>query len=100
MPVDLSLLDLAPVQPREAPVSFTYERWVAAGKPCLRQSCGHPHAVPPGVDHGADRRRPPDCRKQRDVEAALRRASTAAFIANTAHFQLATIVEANTPWRM
>jgi hypothetical protein len=49
MPVDLSLLDLAPVQPREAPVSFTYEKWVAAGKPCLRQSCGHPHPVPPGV---------------------------------------------------
>jgi RNA polymerase sigma-70 factor (ECF subfamily) len=25
-------------------VSFTYEKWVAAGKPCLRQSCGRPHA--------------------------------------------------------
>jgi hypothetical protein len=43
MPVDLSLLELVPpVQPREAPVS--YEQWVAAGKPCLRQSCGHRHA--------------------------------------------------------
>jgi hypothetical protein len=39
VPVDLSLLELAPV-------SFANEKWVAAGKPCLRQSCGHPH-----VDH-------------------------------------------------
>jgi hypothetical protein len=44
MPVDLSLLELAPVQPKEAPVSFAYEEWVAAGKPCLRQSRGHHHA--------------------------------------------------------
>jgi hypothetical protein len=44
MPVDLSLLALAPVQPRDAPVSFAYEEWVTAGKPCLRQSCGHHHA--------------------------------------------------------
>ena len=44
MAVDLSLLEPAPVQPGEAPVSFVYEKWVAAGNPCLRQSCGHPHA--------------------------------------------------------
>jgi hypothetical protein len=44
VPVDLSLTELAPVQPIEAPVSFAYEKWVAAGKPCLRQSCGHHHA--------------------------------------------------------
>lgn len=25
-------------------MSITYEKWVAAGKPCLRQSRGHPHA--------------------------------------------------------
>jgi RNA polymerase sigma factor (sigma-70 family) len=44
MPVDLSLLRLARVQPREAPVSFAHKKWVAAGKPCLRQNCEHPHA--------------------------------------------------------
>jgi hypothetical protein len=44
MPIALSLLDLAQVQPREAPACFTYDEWVAAGQPCLRQSCGHPHA--------------------------------------------------------
>src|SRR5258705_8929102 len=38
LPVELSLLELAPVR-------FAYRKWVAAGKPCLRQSCGHPHAV-------------------------------------------------------
>jgi hypothetical protein len=26
-----------------APMSTSYEDWVAAGKPCLRQSCGHRH---------------------------------------------------------
>jgi hypothetical protein len=26
-----------------APTSTTYESWVAAGKPCLRQNCGHRH---------------------------------------------------------
>lgn len=45
LPVELSLLELAPVQPSEAPVRFAYKKWVAAGKPCLRQNCGHPHAV-------------------------------------------------------
>lgn len=35
----------------------------------------------PGVDDGADRRRPPDCRRHREVEAALRPASTTAHIA-------------------
>jgi hypothetical protein len=44
MPVDLWLLELTPVQPWGAPVSFAYEQWVAAGKPCLRQSRGRPHA--------------------------------------------------------
>lgn len=44
VPVDLSLTKLSPVQPIEAPVSFAYEKWVAAGKPCLHQSCGHHHA--------------------------------------------------------
>ena len=28
MPVDLSLVELAQVSPREAPVSFAYEKWV------------------------------------------------------------------------
>ena len=43
--VDLSLREPAPEQPREAPVSLGFEKWAAAaGKPCLRQSCGHPHA--------------------------------------------------------
>jgi len=42
--VDLSLLELAPVRPSEAPHSVVYEKWVGAGKPCLHQSCGHPHA--------------------------------------------------------
>jgi len=43
--VDLSLLEPAPEQPREAPVSLDFEKWAAAaGKPCVRQSCGHPHA--------------------------------------------------------
>jgi hypothetical protein len=31
VPVDLSLLELAPVQPREKPVSFAYEKWLTAG---------------------------------------------------------------------
>ena len=26
-----------------APTSATYENWVAAGKPCLRQNCAHRH---------------------------------------------------------
>jgi hypothetical protein len=43
VPVDLSLTELAPVRPREAPVSFAHEKWVAAGRPSLRQSCGHHH---------------------------------------------------------
>lgn len=41
LPVDLSLLDLVPVQPGEAPVGFVYEKWIAAGKPRLCQNCGH-----------------------------------------------------------
>jgi hypothetical protein len=44
LPDDLSLLGLSPMQPREVPVSFVYENWVAAGKPCLRQNCGHSRA--------------------------------------------------------
>lgn len=44
MSIDLSVLEPAPVETTEAPVSFAYEKWVAAGKPCLRQSCGHRHA--------------------------------------------------------
>src|SRR3977135_4677142 len=38
------LLEPAPVQPGEAPVSLAYEKWAASGNPCRRQSCGHPHA--------------------------------------------------------
>jgi len=44
VPIDLSLLELAPVRPSETPLSVAYEKWVGADKPCLRQSCGHPHA--------------------------------------------------------
>jgi hypothetical protein len=45
MPVDLSVLDLLRLDHRLvwAPTSTTYEGWVAAGKPCLRQNCGHHH---------------------------------------------------------
>ena len=32
MPVDLSLVELAPVQPREAPGSFAYDRYAARGR--------------------------------------------------------------------
>jgi hypothetical protein len=68
-------------------VSFTYEKWVAAGKPCLRQSCGHPHAdhIPSeamecdqcdclrlvGFAH------PDDCRCGRQPGGCARRATTA-----------------------
>ena len=37
MSVDLSVISNA------APTSINYENWVAAGKPCLRQDCGHSH---------------------------------------------------------
>jgi hypothetical protein len=53
MSVDLSVLSNAAVSPIDllwmdhrliwAPTSTTYETWVAAGKPCLRQNCGHHH---------------------------------------------------------
>jgi hypothetical protein len=45
MPVHLSVLDLLWMDHRLvcAPTSTTYEGWVAAGKPCLRQNCGHRH---------------------------------------------------------
>ena len=47
MSVDLSVLDLLSSDHRLvwvwAPTSTTYEGWVAAGKPCLRQNCGHRH---------------------------------------------------------
>jgi hypothetical protein len=122
MPVDLSLLDLAPVQPREAPVRFTYEKWVAAGKPCLRQSCGHPDAdYIPSEAMECDQcdcprfvgfAHPGDCRcgrrhhhqrhhrLQRSERAGSDRVNAAMVrLANTAHFQLATKVEANPPWR-
>ncbi len=41
--VDLSVLDPLRMDHRLvwATTSTTYESWVAAGKPCLRQSCGH-----------------------------------------------------------
>jgi hypothetical protein len=43
MSVDLSVLDPLRMDHRLvwAPTSTTYESWVAAGKPCLRQTCGH-----------------------------------------------------------
>ena len=43
MSVDLSVLDLLRLDHRLvwAPTSTTYESWVALGKPCLRQTCGH-----------------------------------------------------------
>jgi hypothetical protein len=43
MSVDLSVLDPLRMDHRLvwAPTSTTYESWVAAGKPCLRQNCGH-----------------------------------------------------------
>ncbi len=49
LPDDLSLIDLPRVQPfTAAGVSppadvMTFEDWVAAGKPCMRNSCGHRH---------------------------------------------------------
>jgi hypothetical protein len=39
-PIDLLWMDYRQVW---APTSTTYENWVAAGKPCLRQNCGHHH---------------------------------------------------------
>ena len=41
----ISLIDLLPMdhRPAWAPTSTTCENWVAAGKPCLRQNCGHRH---------------------------------------------------------
>jgi hypothetical protein len=43
MSVNLSVLDPPRMDHRLvwAPTSTTYESWGAAGKPCLRQSCGH-----------------------------------------------------------
>ena len=45
MSVDLSVLEQLRLDHRLvwAPTSTTYEGWVAAGKPCLRQNCGHHH---------------------------------------------------------
>jgi len=45
MSVQLSVLDLLWMDHRLdwAPTSTTYEGWVAAGKPCFRQNCGHRH---------------------------------------------------------
>jgi hypothetical protein len=45
MSVQLSALDLLWMDhPLDwGPTSTTYEGWVAAGKPCLRQNCGHRH---------------------------------------------------------
>ena len=45
MSVHLSVLDLPLMDHRLhwAPTSTTYEGWVAAGKPCFRQNCGHRH---------------------------------------------------------
>jgi len=39
----IPLIDLLRMdhRPAWAPTSTTCENWVAAGKPCLRQSCGH-----------------------------------------------------------
>jgi RNA polymerase sigma-70 factor (ECF subfamily) len=46
MSVDLSLHDPLWMghRPVGAPTNTTYEGWAAAGKPCLRQSCGHEHS--------------------------------------------------------
>jgi hypothetical protein len=43
MSVDLSVFDLLRLDHRLvwAPMSTTYEGWVDAGQPCLRQNCGH-----------------------------------------------------------
>lgn len=51
MSVDMSVMSNAGVSPTDllwmdhqltwAPTSTTYEDWVAAGKPCMRQRCGH-----------------------------------------------------------
>jgi hypothetical protein len=53
MSADLSVMSNAAVSPIDllwmdhrlmwTPTSTTYENWVAAGKPCLRQNCGHHH---------------------------------------------------------
>jgi hypothetical protein len=42
-PERLGRLDGLPIPPAglRAPMSTTYEGWVAAGKPCLRRGCGH-----------------------------------------------------------
>lgn len=41
----IPLIDLLRMdhRPAWAPTSTTCENWVAAGKPCLRQNCGHRH---------------------------------------------------------
>jgi RNA polymerase sigma-70 factor (ECF subfamily) len=39
-PIDLLRMDYRLVR---APTSTSHENWVAAGKPCLRQNCGHHH---------------------------------------------------------
>ena len=36
-------------RPAWAPTSTTCENWVAAGKPCLPQNCGHRHATAWGL---------------------------------------------------
>ena len=43
MSVNLSVLDPLRMDQRlvRAPTRITYESWGAAGKPCLRQNCGH-----------------------------------------------------------
>jgi hypothetical protein len=50
VPVHLSLIDLPRLQPFTAAAEvyppadvMTVEDWVAAGKPCMRNSCGHRH---------------------------------------------------------
>lgn len=42
---DVSSIDLLGMDYRlvRAPTSTSYENWVAAGKPCLRHTCGHRH---------------------------------------------------------
>ena len=49
MSVNLSVLDPLRMDHRLvwATTSTTYESWVAAGKPCLRQTCGHNAATHP-----------------------------------------------------
>jgi len=43
MSVDLSVLLRLDHPFVYTTMSTTYESWVAAGKPCLRQNCGHRH---------------------------------------------------------